>query len=188
MGLYDTFVFDKPFTCQSCGSAIKSIQSKAFGCSLDYLRVGDALSDCGIRLGIVEEYPYCDSCRGPQGDARSPVFLVIWHGIFAGAYVTITEAEARLSGIDRVTLLEWHARQQKEKEDWSRRFRNLRCALSGWREYTLAEDKESFLKRPLALFRSDLREAVAKPDPLGWILEKHGKEPHEEEDPDIFKI
>lgn len=117
MGLFDTFIFDTPLPCPVCGAAVKSVQSKAFGCSLDYLRVGDALSDSGIRLGIVEEELYCDSCRGQQGDKRAPVFLVIWHGIFAGAYATMREAEVRLSGIDRVTLLEWHDRQQKEKED-----------------------------------------------------------------------
>lgn len=186
MGLYDTFIFDKPLPCPVCGSPIKSLQSKAFGCSLDYLRVGDALRDCGIRLGVVEEDLYCDDCGGPQESPKPKVFLVIWHGIFAGAYATMREAEARLAGIDRVTLLEWHERQQTEKEDWSRRFHNLRNALAGWHEYTLAEDKEAFLKKPRALFRSGLREAVAKSDPLGAILEKYGKEAREEDDAEFF--
>lgn len=186
MGLYDTFIYDKPFTCTGCGAPIKSVQSKAFGCSLDYLRVGDALRDCGIRLGVVEEDLYCDACSGPQEGPRPKVFLVVWHGIFAGAYATMGEAEARLAGIDRVTLLEWHERQQKEKEDWRRRFRNLRGALSDWHDYTLAKDKEAYLKKPLGLFRSDLREAVAKSDPLGALLEEYGKEAHEEDDADIF--
>jgi len=186
MGLYDTFVFEKPFPCPVCGASIKSVQSKSFGCLIETYRVGDAIADCGIRIGVIEESLYCDSCRGPQGDTRAPVFLVIWHGIFAGGYSSMPEAEARLSGIDRLTLLEWHDRQQEEKEDWSRRFRNLRGALSDWREYTLAEDKDAFIKRPLVLFRSGLREAVAESDPLGWILEKHGKEPAAEDDVDMF--
>ena len=186
MGLYDTFVFEKPFSCPDCGTGIKSVQSKTFGCLIDMYRVGDAMSDCGIRIGVVEEDLYCDSCRGPHEGKRPTVFLVIWHGIYAGAYATMTEAEARLSDIDRVTLLEWHDRQQKEKEYWSRRFRSLRSALSDWRDYTLAEDKEAFLKRPLSFSRSGLREATAEPYPLAAILEKHGKEPHETDETDIF--
>lgn len=186
MGLYDTFIFDKPFPCPNCGTDTKSVQSKAFGCLIDMYRVGDAISACGIRIGVVEEDLYCDVCRGSQEGNRPTVFLVIWHGIYAGAYATMTEAEARLSGIDRVTLLEWHDRQQKEKEDWSRRFRSLRSALSDLRDYTLAEDKEAFLKRPLAFMHSGLRDIVSEADPLGAILEKHRKKPYEENATDIF--
>jgi hypothetical protein len=188
LGLYDTFIFDNPIPCSVCGAPIKSVQSKAFRCSLDYLRVGDALSDRCLRLGVVEEDLYCDSCSSPQEGPRPKVFLVIWHGIYAGAYATMREAEARLAGIDRVTLLEWHDRQQKEKEDWRRRFHSLRSALSDWHDYTLAEDKDAFLKKPMAFFRSGLREAAAKSDPLGAILEEYGKEAHEEDDADIFGI
>lgn len=139
-------------------------------------RTNDLAACCGV----------VDSCRGPQEGKRPTMFLVIWHGIYAGAYATMTEAEARLSGIDRVTLLEWHDRQQNEKEDWSRRFRSLRSALSDWHDYALAEDKEAFFKRPLAVMHSGLRDVVAEADPLGAILEKYGKEPHEEDEKDIF--
>lgn len=64
MGLYDTFVFEKPFPCPDCGTDIRSVQSKAFGCLIDMYRVGDAISDCGIRIGVVEEDLYCDSHAG----------------------------------------------------------------------------------------------------------------------------
>lgn len=36
----------------------------------------------------------------------------------------------------------------KEKEDWRRRFRKLRGALSDRHDYTLAEDKEAYLRKP----------------------------------------
>lgn len=186
MGLYDTFIFEKPFTCPACGADIKTVQSKAFACLIDTYRVGDAITDCGIRIGVVEEDLYCDACRVSQQGKRPTVFLVVWHGIYAGAYATMPEAETRLASIDRATLLEWHERQQDEKEDWSRRFHNLRTAISEWREYTLAEDKEAFLKKPMATLYSDLRDLVGAPDPLGSILEKYGKNLHEEDEIDIF--
>ena len=176
MGLFDTFLFDTPIECAECGKPIRSAQSKNFGSSLDTYQVGDAVRDCDIRLGIVKEQCYCDSCSGTNGAKENSVWLVIWHGVYAGAYATYETAETRLNSIDRSTLLEWHSRHQTEKEEWRRRFRSFYGAIEEWHRYSVSEDKEKFLKTPLAFIRSNLLEYIKSDDPLGAILEGYKRD------------
>lgn len=171
MELFDTFIFGLPIACSECGKEIASAQSKNFGSTLDTYRVGDAIRDCDIRLGIIKEQCYCDSCSGTNGAKENDAWIVIWHGVYAGAFKTYDAAEARLNSVDRSTLLEWHSRQQTEKEGWQRRFRSFYAAVEEWHKYSIAEDKEAFLKKPLALIRSNLLDHMQSDDPLGDILE-----------------
>jgi len=176
MGLFDTFIFDSPIACSECGKSIKSAQSRNFGSSLDTYRVGDAVRDCDIRLGIVKEQCYCDSCSGLNGAKENDAWLVIWHGVYAGAYASYDAAEIRLNSIDRSTLLEWHSRHQTEKEEWQRRFRSFYAAIEEWHRYSIADDKEAFLKEPLAFIRSNLLEYIKSDDPLGAILDGYKRD------------
>ena len=173
MGLFDTFVFDTPISCLECGAKIPSTQSKAFEPCLDTYRTGDAIRACRIHSGIVEEECYCFSGSAKLERKKTPAWIVIWHGIYAGAYSTIEAAEARQGSVDRLTMLEWHLRQQSEKEAWRRRFRSLYSTLLNWHDYNLAEDKEAFLKKPWALFHGDLDTYAKAADPLAAILMDH---------------
>ena len=176
MGLFDTFIFDQPIACSECGKELKSAQTKNFGSTLDTYRVGDAIRDCDIRLGIIKEQCYCDSCSGTNGAKENDAWVVIWHGVYAGAFASYETAEARLNSVDRSTLLEWHSRHQTEKEEWQRRFRSFYAAVAEWHKYSMADDKEAFLKKPLALIRSNLLEHIQSDDPLGAILEGYCRE------------
>lgn len=176
MGLFDTFIFDTPIACSGCGKPIRSAQSTNFGSSLDTYRVGDAVRDCDIRLGIVKEQCYCDACTGANGARENDAWIVIWHGVYAGAEASYEAAENRLHSVDRSTLLEWHSRHQNEKEEWKRRFRSFFAAVEEWHRYSMATDKEAFLKKPLALIRSNLIEHIQSDDPLGAILEGYRRD------------
>ena len=173
MGMFDTFIFDSPITCSECGEPIVSTQSKSFGSLLDTYRVGDAIRDCRIRIGVVEELCWCSVCADRPNRRETVACLVVWHGIYAGAYASCETAETRLSTVDRMTLLEWHGRQQGEKEAWHRRFRSLYADLEGWHRYAIAEDKELFLKTPLGFLRSGLDKYLPEADPLGALLAAH---------------
>jgi Zn finger protein HypA/HybF involved in hydrogenase expression len=173
MGMFDTFIFDAPIQCSECGAAIVSTQSKSFGSLLDTYRVGDVIRDCRIRIGVVEEQCWCAVCADRPNRRETDAWIVVWHGIYAGACASCEAAEMRLSMVDRMTLLEWHGRQQEEKEVWHRRFRSLYADLEAWHRYLLAEDKESFLKTPLGFLRSGLDKYLEEKDPLGALIAAH---------------
>lgn len=170
MGLFDTFIFESAIPCATCGKPIRSTQSKNFGSTLDTYRVGDNIRDCDIKLGIVKEHLYCDSCSGSEALDKNEVWLVVWHGVYAGASSSYEAAEACLHAVDRSTLLEWHTRQQSEKEEWRRRFHAFYAAVDEWHRYQQTADKDAFLKQPLAFIRSNLGEHIKLEDPLGAIL------------------
>lgn len=187
MGLFDTFIFAEPMPCNECGNPIVSVQSKSFGETMTEYRVGDALTDKGLRLAVVEERCFCDACS-QEGGAQTPrCWITVWHGIYAGTYQSEEKAHNRLSSIDRLTILEWHERQQKEKEAWRRRFRNLFNEIESLREYLHTEDKEAFLNRPLALFNSRVREFVKSDDPLLELIKSNEISSSEFGDADMFE-
>ncbi len=186
MGLFDTFILDTPVSCGQCGATITSVQSKRFDCALDTYRVGDLIRDRALLMGIVREDCFCDSCK--SGDSGAEVFIVIWHGVYTGAYANRAEAEHRLATVDRLDMIHWLDQQQQSRDYWRRRYRALYADLEAWQRYSGADDKEGFLASRFGTMHSGLVEYLKTEDPLGALVEANRIKPGETggEDGDLF--
>lgn len=177
MGLFDTFLFDTPVPCGHCGAEITSVQSKRFDCALDTYHSGDLVRDRALLLGIVQEDCFCDACK--CGDAGTEVYIVIWHGVYAGAYPNRAEAEYRLASVDRLDLIHWLDRQQQSRDYWRRRYRALYADMEAWQRYSDADDKQDFLASRFGTMHSGLVEYLKDKDPFGALVEANRIKPGE---------
>lgn len=173
MGLFDTLICDPPLVCPRCSGEISTIQTKAFENTLSVYRPGEMISGNMIHHGIIEDHGYCNSCASKKESALFPVFIIIWHDVFAGVRQDEDEAFTILESIDRLQLLEWLEKYQIERKDCRRQFRNFYNTLRSLQEYLSAPDKEEFLSSH-ALFRfNNLSKHIQTDDPLESILEEY---------------
>ncbi len=106
--------------------------------------------------------------------------MVIWHSILVAVEWKREEAERKLAAVDRLDLIEWLDRMQREAATWHRNYHALRSDLAGWHDYQgqqkeVPADQEpapNAKSRLLSFFLPDeaLRNAA---DPLAAILERH---------------
>ena len=173
MGMFDTFICDTPLICESCGNRINSIQSKSFGCFLDVYTQGEMIKGSTICHGIVEEEIYCKSCRNHEQNELNKVYIVIWHGIFAGMQPNEEAALNSLKNIDRLDLLEWIEKIQNKRTEWKNHFHNLFSSISTFHDFKISDDKEKYLKenRLLQIFESD--KYLTADDPLAEIIKEY---------------
>lgn len=104
------------------------------------------------------------------------MYLVIWHTVLAGVEQELTQAEARLSAVDRHDLIAWLDEAQLEADRWHRRFCELHSDVTRWHEHLAhppepapadEERKRQFAFRRLLSLPDEI---LNSPDPLAAIL------------------
>lgn len=165
---------------------IESVQSKRFDCALDIYRTGDIIKDKALLMAIVREDCFCEACRATE--PCTAVYLVIWHGVYTGAFTDRAAAEHCLASVDRLDMIHWLDRQQQSRDYWRRRYRALYSDIESWHRYSIALDKEAFLTNRIGLLHSGLPEYLKDTDPLGALVEANRVKPGEPgaEDGDLF--
>jgi len=194
MGIFDTLVLDPPLVCPRCGTMHESMQTKLFDSSMSTYRPGMIVPGCPVHSGILKDYLWC--CPTDEDEhGRLDVWLIIWHGVFAGYELDSGAAERRLSSLDRLDLLGWLDRMQKDAQEWKNRYHTLYRDLSDWVEYRdLPEEEKSppaetgeggaeKIIRNLLYIRLT-KEIRDDADPLRRILEKN--DPNSEPDTGFF--
>lgn len=183
MGIFDTLVLDPPLVCPRCGKAHESMQTKLLESSMSTYRPGMIVSGCPVHSGILKDYIWC--CPTEEDEhGRLDVWLIIWHGIFAGYALDSGSAENRLSNMDRLDLLDWLDRMQKDAQEWKNRYGALYRDLSDLVEYRdLPEEDKSppseagggetrkFRRSLIMIHLSE--EILNDADPLRRILERN---------------
>lgn len=168
MGLFDTFVINPPVECPECKCAISSVQSKAFGQSLERYQPGTLVNQSEIRYGIIEEECYCQKCTYHKDIKRTVVYLLIWHNVYVGAYDSEKKALKKLNSIDRLNILEWLDKTQREKELWQCRFSNIYNEIRELHDYETSDNKEEYLKKPFNT--NNFKKYLEQDDPLAALL------------------
>ena len=178
MGICDTLILDPPLACPRCGSTHDSIQTKLLDSSMSTYRPGMLVPGCTVHSGILKESGWC--CPKSEGseDRALDVWIVIWHGIYAGYDLDPASARRRLDGLDRLDLLAWLDAMQKTADEWRNRYHALRADLRAWlecRDLPKASLEPGSSKDPFgAISRGRIPEEVrTDPDPLRRILERN---------------
>lgn len=180
MGLFDTIHFPEPLHVPGWKEPVASTQSKHFGSFMRDYTVGCLLPESPVLIGVVEEELWCAPEEDGGEGQRHPVYLAIWHRIFAGAYLEAEQAEERLRTVDRLDLIAWLDQAQRASRGWRARYGRLYADVSAWHEHlTEPEPKDGWAKH-FRRFRSLPEDILQAPDPLKALLEKHRKEEAEE--------
>lgn len=185
MGIFDTLVLDPPLVCPRCGTVHASLQTHLLDSRLSTYRPGMIVPGCPVHMGILKESIWC--CPREEGSENQSleVWIVIWHGIYAGSSLDAKAAERRLNDIDRLDLLNWLDMMQKSSAEWRRRFHSLSADLRDlleWRADEGAEKGRGEGGKHRSFDFHRLPEEIRKdPDPLRRILERY--EPQDGSDP-----
>ena len=187
MGMFDTIYLKNPIACKTCGADILDFQTKEFDNCLNHYRIGSVLAGTRVLSGVIKDEAYCRACSDAKRDAWTDVYLVVWHTILAGVETEECKAEARLTSVDRLDLVQWIEEAQKKEEQWQRRFFDLHNELHRWHEYVEDQKKppepETEGKktlRKLGSFWGPSEEIITALDPIGKILELHALKKNEE--------
>lgn len=177
MGTPDTLILDPPVLCPACGKLHGETQTHLLGDMLSTWSLGDVVRYSPVSTGVLAESVFCCRIEGTDQWNRIPLFVVIWHGVYAGHELSEEEALTRLNSIDRLDLLRWLELSQQDARDWRSRYRHLRSDIKEW----IDEQKEPGAQsgpglRFLRAFRSLPKEILDDPDPLSRILERNAEE------------
>jgi len=162
-------------------------QTKEFDNCLNHYRIGSVLSGSRVLSGVIKDEAYCRACSDAKQDAWTDVYMVVWHTILAEVETEESKAEARLTSVDRLDLVQWIAEAQKKEEQWQRRFFSLHHELRRWHDYVEDQKKPQEPEtegkktlRKLGSFWRPSEEITTAADPIGKILELHAPEKKEE--------
>jgi hypothetical protein len=189
MGMFDTIRLDEPLVCPACGNRQATLQTHHFGETLETYRIGMLVPECSVLTGILLESFWCSACRNADLKRAPQLYLVVWNSILVAVEWAREEAERKLAAVDRLSLIQWLDRTQREAVGWRRQYHALRNDLARWHDYQARETRRAAAPEnaPQAvashlwkLFEPDeaIREAA---DPLAVILERHP--PDENADP-----
>lgn len=179
MGLFDTFILEPAVVCAQCGKTHDHVQSHHFGDCMATWRIGNVLQYCPVHTGIIKDDILC--CKIPDSESgyyRIEVWIVIWHGIYAGYALDEHAALQRLNGVDRLDLISWIDKAQSESQTWRRRYRSLTRDLRDLIEWNGLTDeersaKDSIKRKVFIQLPDEIRDA---PDPLSRILERNAED------------
>ena len=186
MGMFDTIRLDEPLVCPACGNRQSTLQTHHFGETLDTYRLGMLVPACPVLTGILLESFWCPACQIADLKSEPQLHLVIWNSILVAVEWTREDAERKLAAVDRLSLIQWLDRTQREAAEWRREYGALRNDLARWHDYQVKEKQRvsapADASQPVAsrlqnFFGPD--EAIrTAADPLGAILERHPPDEH----------
>ena len=104
MGIFDTIVFNKAYTCPQCNAEIASTQTKAFEQTLSSYHVKDCISHAED-IRIVKEELFCYKCSSFGGQY---VYLVVVRGILTGVADTLQAAQGMLNDLNLEKMILWY--------------------------------------------------------------------------------
>jgi hypothetical protein len=173
--MFDTIRLETPLVCPGCGREEPTVQTHLFGETLDTYRIGMIVPHCPVLTGILIETFWCSACHNVGMEASPSLYVVIWHSVLVSIEWKREEAERKLAAVDRLDLIEWLDRMQRESATWRRNYHALRSDLSRWHEY---QGQQKAAPVPIATSRLSsfflpdeaIRNAA---DPLAAILERH---------------
>jgi hypothetical protein len=181
MGMFDTIRLDEPLVCPACGNRESTLQTHHFGETLDTYRIGMLVPACPVLTGIVLESYWCSACHNADLKSAPQLHLVIWNAVLVAVEWTREDAERKLAAVDRLSLIQWLDRTQREAATWRRQYHALRNDLARWHDYQAREQRRAsapedapqpVASRLLGFFAPD--EAIrTAADPLAVILERH---------------
>lgn len=174
MGMFDTLSLDPPVACPRCGKLHADTQTKHLSDTLTTWKVGQILRECPVTTGILREQVHCCRIGETNEWTKVEIFLVVWHGVYAGHGLSEDEAIAMLSRIDRLDLLTWLDKAQQETREWKARFRSLQRDVQEWvEEQKNPRAQRSKLEQAFGAFHALPDEILKDPDPLARILERN---------------
>ena len=179
----DTVHVKVPLVCPVCGRKESSHQTHAFENVMATYRIGSVVRG-GVLTGIIHETLWCSECHQAEKDARSPVYLIVWHSILAGVEQDLARAEALLASVDRLDLIGWLDEAQRKEDRWRSRFYGLMNDVQRWHEHleeqkhpepipegeTPEQTQHRLSFRRLWGLPEDI---LSAPDPLAAIIEKN---------------
>ena len=178
MGLFDTLVMEPPLICPRCGTVHQSIQTKNLESSMSTYRPGMLIPMCPVHTGLLNEWTYCYPKSADDDDRTLKVWIIIWHGVYAGHALDLDTASRKLDGLDRLDILAWLDRMQKTALEWRNRYNALYSDIRDWLELRdmkpqtagSGEGRDRFRE----LLASRIPEEIRKdPDPLRRLLERN---------------
>lgn len=177
MGIHDTLILDPPVVCPHCGKVHSETQTSYLSESLSTWRKGDVVAGTPMTTGIFQEELFC--CRIGDSDewTKIPIYVVIWHSIYAGYALSEDEALKKLHSTDRLDLLKWLEEAQQNVRDWRSRYRHLRSDIEKWIDaQKTQEPDEGKFSLAFRAFHALPDEILNDPDPLSRILERNDTE------------
>jgi len=124
MGMYDTFMTNNKFKCQSCSKEVSfehGVQTKMFECYLEVFSPFDMPMDIEENRQVVEEYDWCPYCS-----KSIPIFFSFHSGIYVEAFDTFEEAEYSSDNFDIITA---YSMTYKDKVKFTNNFNSMRNIL-----------------------------------------------------------
>lgn len=177
MGMFDTIDLEKALICPSCGHEEQMVQTHHFGETLSTYRAGMIVSDCPVLTGILRETFWCSACHNEDMESAPELFIVIWHTVLVGVEWEQEEADRKLAAVDRLNLIDWLERMQRDAKEWRRKYHALRTDLDRWHKYALEKETQGDEEpegvnalRRIFMPDEEIRNAT---DPLEAILKRH---------------
>jgi len=178
MGTHDRVMLEPPIICPHCGASHDSVSSALLTETMTTWRIGSFIRGCPVHTGLLREEVLC--CKIGKGKyQRIPLWIIIWHGVYAGHSTDETTAHQRMNSIDRLDLLHWLDQAQTATREWRGRYRSLHRDLANWIDYRdrpPVEEGESTLRWSFGIFNRLPDEIVNDPDPLSRILETNAED------------
>lgn len=178
MSLFDTLILEPAVVCSNCGKIHDQTQTHLLGDSMSTWRIGSLIRFCPIHTGIMQEEVFCCPIPGTEHEHnRISIWIVVWHGIYAGHALDENTAIHKMNGIDRLDLLTWLDMAQTEMRTWRGRYRSIRRDLINLQEAkSRAKEEESEPgKHRFGFFNFLPEEIINDPDPLARILERNAE-------------
>jgi len=183
MGMFDTIVFDKAYTCTQCGAEVASTQTKAFERTLSHYHVKDCISHAED-IRIVKEELYCGKCSKFEGQY---VYIAVVRGILVGVADTLEAAQGMLNDLNLEKMILWHHDLYKKyRQELGRKTRALNFMRNtvNWFEkeyHKLGEGDEAKKRHLLFILNKDyLAEAQEPLEAIKKYLAANEKEDEEE--------
>lgn len=186
MGMFDTIVFEKAYTCTQCGAEVASTQTKAFEQTLSSYRVKDCISHAED-IRIVKEELFCYKCSKFEGQY---VYLAVVRGILVGVADALHAAQGMLNDLNLEKMILWHhdlyRKYRREARERTRALNFMRNTVDWFEKgyHKLGEGDEAERRRMSFIWNNEYLKGAQ--EPLEAIKKYLAANEKEDEASDIF--
>ncbi len=180
MSLFDTLMLEPSVTCVTCGQVHTTLQTHSLGDSFATYRNGAFIRGCPVHYGILRETLYCHH-ENSERPRDQEVWLLVWHGIYAGHAPDEESAKVALAKVDRLDLVRWLEAAQTDAQLWHGRYRRLFGDLKDWKDLRDNPPTPPVEGQPAPWRFNRLPDDVWQDaDPLSRIIERNSLSAEEE--------